>query len=40
VAKQQCVDVYAELRQHASDDATFLSGVITGDFAPCDYFEK
>jgi hypothetical protein len=29
--KQQCVDVYTELLQLASDDETFLSRVITGD---------
>jgi metal-dependent amidase/aminoacylase/carboxypeptidase family protein len=31
--KQQCVNVYEELRQIASDDATFLSRVITGDLS-------
>jgi hypothetical protein len=29
--KQQCVNVYEELRQIASDNETFLSRVITGD---------
>jgi hypothetical protein len=38
VAKQQCVDVCTELRQLASDDETFLSRVISGDLAPCDFF--
>jgi hypothetical protein len=38
VAKQQRVDVCTELGQLASDDATFLSSVITGDLAPCDFF--
>jgi hypothetical protein len=38
VAKQQRVGVCTELRQLASDDETFLSRVITGDFAPCDFF--
>jgi hypothetical protein len=38
VAKQQGVDVWTELRQLASDDETFLSRVITGDLAPCEFF--
>jgi hypothetical protein len=38
VAKQQRVDVCTELRQLTSDDETFLSRVITGDLAPCDFF--
>jgi hypothetical protein len=38
VAKQQHVDVCTELRQFASDDETFLSMVITGDLATCDFF--
>jgi hypothetical protein len=29
--KQQCVSVWEELRQIATDDATFLSRVMTGD---------
>jgi hypothetical protein len=29
--KQQCIDVYTELHQLASNDETFLSRVITGD---------
>jgi hypothetical protein len=29
--KQQCVNVYEELRQITSDNATFLSKVVTGD---------
>jgi hypothetical protein len=37
VAKQQRI-VCTELRQLASDDETFLSRVITGDLAPCDFF--
>jgi hypothetical protein len=38
VAKQQRVDVCIEHRQLVSDDETFLSRVITGDLAPCDFF--
>jgi hypothetical protein len=38
VAKQQRVDVCTELRQFASDDEIFLSRVITGDLALCDFF--
>jgi hypothetical protein len=38
VAKQQRVDVCTELRQLASDNENFLSRVITGDLAPCDFF--
>jgi hypothetical protein len=38
VAKQQRVDVCTELCQLASDDETFLSRVIKGDLAPCDFF--
>jgi hypothetical protein len=38
VAKQQRIDVCTELRQLASDDETFLSRVIIGDLAPCDFF--
>jgi hypothetical protein len=38
VAKQQRVDACTELRQFASDDETFLSSVITGDLAHCDFF--
>jgi hypothetical protein len=38
VAKQQRVDVFTELRQLASEDKTFLSRVITGDLASCDFF--
>jgi hypothetical protein len=35
---QQRVDVCTEIRQLASDEETFLSRVITGDLAPCDFF--
>jgi hypothetical protein len=35
---QQRVDFCTEFRQLASDDETFLSRVITGDLAPCDFF--
>jgi hypothetical protein len=38
MAKQQRVDVCTEFRHLASDDETFLSRVITGDLAPCDFF--
>jgi hypothetical protein len=38
VAKQQRVDVCTETRQLAPDDETFLSRVITGDWAPGDFF--
>jgi hypothetical protein len=38
VVKQQHVDIYAELRQVTSNYETFLSRVITGDLAPCDFF--
>jgi hypothetical protein len=38
VAKQQRVAVCTELRQFASDNETFMSRVITGDLAPCDFF--
>jgi hypothetical protein len=38
VVKQQSVDVCTELCQLASDNETFLSRVITGDVAPCDFF--
>jgi hypothetical protein len=38
VAKQQLVGVCTELRQLTSDDETFLSSVITGDLATCDFF--
>jgi hypothetical protein len=38
VAKQQRVYVCAEIRQLASDDKTFLSRVITGNLALCDFF--
>jgi hypothetical protein len=38
LAKHQCVDFSTELRQLASNDETFLSRVITGDLAPCDFF--
>jgi hypothetical protein len=36
--KQQRVNVCTERRQLASNDETFLSRVITGDLAPCDFF--
>jgi hypothetical protein len=36
--KQQCINVFTELHQLASNDETFLSRVITGDLAPCDFF--
>jgi hypothetical protein len=35
---QQRVNVCTELRQLASNDETFLSRVITGDLAPCDFY--
>jgi hypothetical protein len=38
VAKQQHVDVRTELRQLAPDQESFLSRVIAGDLAPCDFF--
>jgi hypothetical protein len=38
VAKQQRVDFCTEFRQLASDDETFLSRVIAGDLASCDFF--
>jgi hypothetical protein len=38
VAKQQRDDVCTELHQLTSDNETFLSRVITGDLAPCDFF--
>jgi hypothetical protein len=38
VTKQQRVDVCTELRQLASDYET-LSRVITGDLAPCHFFQ-
>jgi hypothetical protein len=37
-AKQQHIDVCSELRQLNSNNETFLSRVITGDLAPCDFF--
>jgi hypothetical protein len=37
VAKQHCIDLCTELRQLVSDDETFLSRIITGDLAPCDF---
>jgi hypothetical protein len=36
--KQQHVNICTELRQLASDDETFLSRVITGDLASCEFF--
>jgi hypothetical protein len=38
VAEQQRVDICIELRQLAFGDETFLSMIITGDLAPCDFF--
>jgi hypothetical protein len=38
VEKQQRIEVCTEIRQLACDDGTFLSRVITGDLAPCDFF--
>jgi hypothetical protein len=38
VPKQQHINVCTEFRQLTSDDETFLSRVITGDLAPCDFF--
>jgi hypothetical protein len=36
---EQRVDASTELRQLAFDDEPFLSRVITGDLAPCDFFQ-
>jgi hypothetical protein len=36
--KQQRNEICTELCQLVSDDETFLSRVITGDLAPCDFF--
>jgi hypothetical protein len=36
--KQQRVDVYTEHRQLTFDNETLLSGVITVDLAPCEFF--
>jgi hypothetical protein len=38
VVKQQHINVCTELCQLTSDDETFLSRVITGDLALCDFF--
>jgi hypothetical protein len=38
VVKQQCVDVCTELSQLTSDNETFLSRVITGNLASCNFF--